>query len=39
MKYTVKFNYKDSYPNGKWSSQYGSFSANNEHEAVEKCKI
>ena len=39
MKYLVKFKYKDSYSNGKWSSQSGSFFANNEHDAVEKCKI
>ena len=38
MKYLVKFKYVDDYTN-VWSYQSGSFSANNEHDAVEKCKI
>jgi hypothetical protein len=38
MKYLVKFKYIDDYTN-VWSYQSGSFSANNEHDAVEKCKI
>lgn len=38
MTYIVKFKYMDNYSNGRWNNQSGSFSANNEHEAIKKCK-
>lgn len=34
----VQVHVLDSYFNGKWNNQSGSFSASNKHEAIKKCK-